>query len=269
MGLSTIFGLRRLGYFIPYRYLDRQPSPPAVYPAIEEWMAASEPTFIALLEALSLQAEALAGIGEDAPAPRPRWGQDWFEPLDAAIAYTIVATRKPRRIIEIGSGHSTRFMTAAIRDGGLDSRFDSVDPAPRAALLDLPVTWHRATLQDVDPSIFESLGPNDVLFIDSSHIAMPGSDVDRLLLDVIPRVSPGGWIHVHDIFLPDGYPADWQWRGYNEQTAFGALLVGGGFDLCFASHYVATRMRSRLEALPMGERWLTGRPSSLWLRKKA
>ena len=54
--------------------------------------------------------------------------------------------------------------------------------------------------------MFEELGAGDILFIDSSHIAMPGTDVDRLFLDVLPRLPSGVLVHVHDILLPDAYP---------------------------------------------------------------
>ena len=85
--------------------------------------------------------------------------------------------------------------------------------------------------------MFEALEAGDILFIDSSHIAMPGTDVDRLFLDVLPRLAGGTLVHIHDIALPYAYPKIWAWRGYNEQLLAGALLQGGGYELVFASHY--------------------------------
>ena len=93
---------------------------------------------------------------------------------------------EPGRIVEIGSGHSTRFMAQAVRDGGLPTRITCIDPAPRATLRKLAVEHRQALLRDADPGEFEALAAGDILFIDSSHIAMPGSDVDRLFLDVPP-----------------------------------------------------------------------------------
>ena len=81
----------------------------------------------------------------------------------------------------------------------------------------------------------------DIVFIDSSHVVEEGGEIDRLLLDVLPRLPAGALVHVHDVFLPDGYPSAWAGRRYNEQTAVGALLGGGGWDIVFASRYVATR----------------------------
>ena len=68
---------------------------------------------------------------------------------------------------------------------------------------------------------------------------MPGTDVDRIVLDLLPRFPPGVLVHIHDVFLPDPYPPEWAWRGYNEQLLVGALLQGGAFELVFASRYVA------------------------------
>ena len=41
---------------------------------------------------------------------------------------------RPRRILEVGSGHSTRFLAQAVADGGLDCAITCIDPQPRADL---------------------------------------------------------------------------------------------------------------------------------------
>ncbi|MDE0408262.1 MAG: class I SAM-dependent methyltransferase, partial [Alphaproteobacteria bacterium] len=106
----------------------------------------------------------------------------------------------------------------------------------------------------------------DWLVIDSSHVAMPGTDVDFLFGQVVPTLPPGVLLHVHDVFLPDPYPEDWAWRGYNEQLA-AALLLAGGWRPVFASRYMATRhperiARSAVAALPLPP---GARDTSLWL----
>jgi len=63
---------------------------------------------------------------------RPRFNQDWFPGLDGAMAYTLVRYFKPAKIVEVGSGHSTRFLAQAINDGGLRTQLYSVAPQPRA-----------------------------------------------------------------------------------------------------------------------------------------
>lgn len=266
-GLSTLLGLKRLGFFIPYRYAASVE--PLDYPALRPLFETARPQFRRVLDVIEFHAEDLGRI-RDGRWPA-RFDQDWFPRLDAAAAYAIIRQEKPRRIIEIGSGHSTRFMAQAVRDGGFGTRITCIDPAPRAALAQLDVNHLPVLLKDADLAVFEELEAGDVLFIDSSHIAMPGTDVDRLFLDVLPRLSAGTLIHIHDITLPDGYPAAWSWRSYNEQILVGALLQGGGYDLIFASHFAAKEILRSAEASIVAELPLApgAHETSLWLRKKA
>src|SRR3546814_16899896 len=63
----------------------------------------------------------LARIAEaKAPPPAPRFSQNWFPTLDAVAAYTLVRRHGPARIVEVGSGHSTRFLCRAVADAGLE-----------------------------------------------------------------------------------------------------------------------------------------------------
>ncbi len=241
-GLATLLGSRPRGWFIPYRYADTLPAPGerGRYPALEPLFEAARPRFAALLDEAEILGRDLASIGADAP-PEPRWNQDWFPRLDAVALYTLIRTRRPARIVEVGSGHSTRFMARAVRDGGLTTAITAIDPAPRAAIEGLGVTFSKRTLHAAGLSPFRALQPGDMLFIDSSHILMPGSDVDLLFGDILPALPPGVIVHVHDVFLPDDYPLEWGWRGYNEQQGLFGFLQSG-YRLDFASQYVATRM---------------------------
>lgn len=263
-GLATVLGLAPRGFFLPYRYAAS--SEPEGYPALEPLFEAAEPRLRALVDAVARFAPDLARIAaEGGPA---RFAQDWFPRLDAAAAYAIVRTRRPARIVEIGSGHSTRFLAQAVRDGELATEIVCIDPAPRADLAGLGVAHMPRLLRDADPAPLAALAAGDVLFVDSSHLAMPGTDVDRLFLDILPRLPAGVLVHVHDVFLPDPYPSEWAWRGYNEQLLVGALLQGGGYDIVFASRYVATRRPEWLAAvagLPLPEGALE---TSLWLEKR-
>jgi hypothetical protein len=264
-GLSTLLGVRPLGFFIPYRYAESVQ--PLDYPALRPLFEAARPAFGQVLLAIEEYADDLRRI-RDGQGPA-RFDQDWFPRLDAAAAYAIVRREKPGRIVEIGSGHSTRFMAQAVADGNLPTTITCIDPAPRAALKRLKVNHQPVLLRDADPEIFEHLRAGDILFIDSSHIAMPGTDVDRLFLDILPRLAGGTLIHIHDITLPERYPADWAWRGYNEQISVGTLLQGGGYEPVFASHFVAAASKIRLTGiladLPLSP---SAHETSLWLRKR-
>ena len=277
-GLLTALGIAERGFFIPYRYAGAQKHavPRPSYAAVEALFAAREAAFAERLGWIDDHAEALRRIGT-APAPAPRWAQDWFPRLDAAVAYAQVRQLAPRRIVEVGAGHSTRFLLQAVIDGDLATQITSIDPAPRARLAAadprlslVHSTLQEAVGQDVGETPFAALQAGDLLSVDSSHILMPGSDVDILFGHVLPSLPSGVLLHLHDIFLPDDYPAAWRWRGYNEQLGVVPLLLGGAWEVDFASHYVVTRMketvaRSAVAGLPLVP---GARESSLWLRRR-
>jgi hypothetical protein len=268
--VMTLSGLARRGFFIPYRYAAKvagaEGRPP--YRAVESLLRSREDAFSVFLSTIDGFAPELERIGTEAP-PAPRWNQDWFPRLDAAAAYALVRSVKPRRIVEVGAGHSTRFVVRAVRDGGLDTTITAIDPAPRVDLSRLPVTVVRSTVQEAGDGVFAGLEGGDVLMIDSSHILVPGSDVDLLLNRVLPSLSAGAVVQVHDVFLPDDYPRDWAWRGYNEQLGVASLLFGGAFEVLFSSRYAATRMAGAVAATVVGRLPLveSAVESSLWLRK--
>jgi len=257
--LSTLLGRPR-GFFVPYRHAAGVAAP-GDYREMASLFTASHATFDAGLARIARYRAPLQAIG-GAPPPAPRWQQDWFPGLDAAYAYALVRETNPARIVEIGSGHSTRFLAQAIKDGGLATKLVAIDPAPRAALAGLDAVWIRERLETSAYS-FAQMAAGDILFVDSSHILMPGTDVDFVLGRVLPALPAGVRIHFHDIFLPHPYPADWAWRGYNEQNAVAGLLAGTGFALDWGSAYVRRALAAEKFPMPPG-----ARESSLWLVKR-
>lgn len=268
-GLATVLGWRRLGFFIPHRYAGIVVAPAEGYPALTPLFDRARPAFAETLALVERHAPALRRIAATAPPPEPRWQQDWFPRADAAVAYAMVAGHRPQRLIEIGSGHSTRFFCRAARDEGLALQLTAIDPAPRADLGALPIDVRRVPLQQVPAATFAPLQSGDFLAIDSSHILMPGSDVDLLLNRVLPALPAGVFVHFHDMFLPDAYPAEWAWRHYNEQSAVGALMFGGSYRLLWSSRFATTRMADAVDRNVIGQLPLPigAFESSLWLQK--
>ena len=270
MGLETVLGLRRRGFFLPYRYAQ-DVHPPRSYPALRSLFQNAVADFSSLIDEIGRLSSAIDALIADHRGCR--LDQAWFPRLDALAAYALVRTRKPARIVEVGSGHSTRFMAAAIEDGGLSTALTCIDPAPRASLRGLDVVWQKTVLQAAPEADLRALKSGDMLFVDSSHLLMPGTDVDHLITSVLPALPSGALVHVHDIFLPDAYPDSWAWRGYNEQSAIAALVQGGGYELLFASRYVGTRMGEHLaENRHLASSSVTANEddlaSSLWLVKR-
>ena len=207
-----------------------------------------------------------------------------FSKVDAELLYCMVRERRPKRIIEIGSGYSTRVAAQAVRkntelDADYACELVAVEPFPSDVLVQgFPGLTRliRSPVQDVPLSLFDTLEAGDILFIDSSHVAKVGSDVCFEFLEILPRVAPGVIVQVHDIFLPAEYPrhliVDWH-RFWTEQYLLQAFLAfNTEFEVLIGSNLLHLRHPDELaEAIPSYRRvgWPTGLPPcSFWLRRK-
>jgi Methyltransferase domain len=155
-----------------------------------------------------------------------------FSWLDPRALFVLLRAWQPKRIIEVGSGYSSLLIADVNRRffaGGID--FTCVEPDPREFLkrgVDGIGQLIERQVQQMSPAEFQCLGPGDILFIDSSHVAKTGSDVNYLLFDILPSLAPGVRVHLHDIFLPHDYPQNWvltENRSWNEQYVLRALLM--------------------------------------------
>ena len=165
------------------------------------------------------------GIEQDPSNPHfPLWNNGYYTALDAAALSGLLLSRRPRWLIEVGSGNSTRFARRAIEYGNLPTELISIDPEPRYEIDKLCDKVIRAKLQDCDQMIFDGLEAGDILFIDSSHYVEPDSDVVVFFLEILPRLKPGILVHVHDIFWPCDYTRRWAWA-INEQYMIGVMLL--------------------------------------------
>ena len=134
-----------------------------------------------------------------------------FGEIEGQVLYCFMRRFVPERVIEIGSGVSTVCMLEAARrnqrDGKLLSRITCVEPFPKDKLRSrTDIELIPQLCQKVLLSLFDQLTSGDLLFIDSSHAVKVGSDVLRIYLEIIPRLAPGVFIQVHDIYLPYAYP---------------------------------------------------------------
>jgi len=134
--------------------------------------------------------------------------------VEAQALHAVVRHYKPARILEVGSGVSTfcahRAAEANQRESGRACRITCVEPAPSRPLRELAARGSAVELldlpvQSVGPGEFATLGPADILFIDSSHVVKTGSDTEFLLLEVLPRLGPGVLVHFHNIYMPYTY----------------------------------------------------------------
>jgi hypothetical protein len=198
-----------------------------------------------------------------------------FSWLDSRTLFVLLNEWRPRRIIEVGSGFSTLLAADVNRrflDGALD--ITCIEPYPREFLKSGVSGVARLVemkVQEVAISLFDELQAGDILFIDSSHVAKTGSDVNHLYFEVLPRLARGVRVHIHDIFLPHDYPRDWvitENRSWNEQYLLRALLMyNSAFRVVFGCSYAFWRfpelVRTAL-AHPHGHAFAGG---SFWIER--
>lgn len=159
---------------------------------------------------------------------------DWFPLADAFTLSGLLRREKPRRILEVGSGFSTAVMLDTLDQSDVETLITCIEPQPERLKTLLRnqdaqrITLLSKLIQEVPLSQFLALEAGDILFIDSSHVAKIGSDVAFLFLRVLPILKPGVWVHIHDIFYPMSYPADWirEGRAWNESLFLRAFLMG-------------------------------------------
>jgi hypothetical protein len=229
------------------------------------------------------EADFAAHAGDYAGNQRAGFGPG-YPAFDARTLYFMLREHKPARYLEVGSGLSTYYATLAGDRNATDGhplKITCVEPYPFAALTELPgFELVQGFVQDVPVSRFEQLDEGDVLFIDSSHALKIDSDVAYLFLEVLPRVRPGVFVHIHDVPFPYNtpYPADtWlfgeRWPVYwNEAMIVQAFLA---FNSSFEVLLSAPLIRAHDEAFLLDRfpdyvpvRDDPNPPSSLWLRRR-
>lgn len=153
----------------------------------------------------------------------------------ASFLHCIIRQFKPKRIIEVGVGNSSKIINRALSMNILDgcqTEYIAIDPYPANYVNNLSTVsaLYSRPVEDIDISVFSSLEANDILFIDSSHQVKIGNDVLFLYLEVLPILKPGVIVHIHDISLPYEYPKAYflneQFRVcWNEQYLLQAFLI--------------------------------------------
>jgi hypothetical protein len=204
------------------------------------------------------------------------FGNDAYNYGDAVFLNAMLRRLRPRRLIEVGSGHSS-CMTLDTNefwfDGSIHCTFIEPHPKLLYSLLK-PGDADRITVipervQDVDLNVFKALEANDVLFIDSTHVSKVGSDVNRLFFEVLPLLAAGVYIHIHDVFYPFEYPQEWalgDGRAWNEQYVLRALLQNSdAYEIVLFNTFLTRFQPAFFERhLPVA---LQERGGSIWLRK--
>ncbi len=203
------------------------------------------------------------------------WENSGFGAVDAAVLFATIRHVRPKRILEIGAGLSTLVAAFACRANAADgfpAELVTADPFPQDFLDPLPHGVDRLIAlgaKELRPDLFARLGAGDILFIDTTHTVKIGSEVNHLVLDVLPRLAKGVCVHIHDVFLPYEYPRRWiEDAGYfwSEQYLLQAFLIENpAWEILFGAHAMARKNPHRMGELVEGfDPAATG---SFWMRR--
>lgn len=210
-------------------------------------------------------------------ARRFHLGNGSFESGDAEFLYQFIRLKKPRRVVEIGSGYSTLVVRDALSANRLEhpgaaASHVCIEPFEMPWLEETGAEIVRSRVEDVPWSVFSGLDAGDLLFIDSSHMIRPQGDVLHEYQNILPRLKPGVFVHVHDIFTPRDYPEEWVLRRHwlwNEQYLVETMLAhGSAWEVVAALNFLKHAHFGELKAIcpfvsPDRE------PGSLYIVKKA
>ncbi|MCK4663287.1 MAG: class I SAM-dependent methyltransferase [Bacteroidales bacterium] len=198
-----------------------------------------------------------------------------FGPGDTEYLYNIIRLLKPKKIIEIGSGHSTLITQHALTKNSIENKIYHyehicIEPYENLWLEKLPIRVIRKLVEDVDINFFKQLNENDILFIDSSHIIRPQGDVLFEYLQILPSLNNGVIVHIHDIFTPKDYPNEWIINGnlfWNEQYLLESFLsLNNSYKIIGALNYIKHNYYNELaEKCPMLTK--DREPGSFWIKK--
>jgi hypothetical protein len=215
-----------------------------------------------------------------------------FGYIEAQVLHAVVRHYKPARLIEIGSGVPTYCNYQAISmnrgETGVGSVITCIEPHPINKVRNLDEVSSEIELiarpvQEVPLEYFKKLQPNDIVFIDSNHVVRSGSEVNYIVLEILPIIPKGVLVHFHDIYLPYDYDRD-VLRTFihpNETALVAAFLAcNTRYRILFALsmlHYERRHeMQSVLPEYNPESDWYGMRvgdhdetkhfPSSLWLR---
>jgi len=197
----------------------------------------------------------------------------------ASVLHSMIRRNKPSRIIEVGSGFSSRIIREAIllnEKDGLKTEYTIIDPYSNLVQEDFPsnTTIIKRPVELMDTAFFEKLIENDILFIDSSHVCKIGSDVNFEILEVLPILNPGVFIHFHDIDLPYEYPKLYttnpQFRMFwTESYLLQAYLSGNkNYEIFLPMRYMQSKYEPDFRSLfPNGNKIQNWNSGSFWIKR--
>jgi Methyltransferase domain len=157
-------------------------------------------------------------------------GAEGYGRAEADFLFCFIAQKRPAKIIQIGAGVATSVMLNAASVAGYEPSIVCIDPYPTAHLERLSANGEIRLVREPAQTTTENLidlKAGDLLFIDSTHTVKPGSEVNLIILNILPNLPRGCYVHFHDINFPFDYQSNimnavWFW---NEGPLLHAFLI--------------------------------------------
>jgi hypothetical protein len=154
------------------------------------------------LQTLGIHEKALAMNGSD----------EGYGEIEADFLYCFIRSRRPATIVQVGCGVSTAACLIASKDEGYKPTIICIEPYPTLFLRNAhksgAVTLISKKLQEVQIECCKWIGEGDFFFVDSSHTLGPAGEAGQIILEILPRLVRGAYVHFHDIWFPYEYSPD-------------------------------------------------------------
>jgi hypothetical protein len=200
-----------------------------------------------------------------------------FAEGDADALYSFIRAYKPATVIEIGCGQSSIVAELALRknqaeDSSQAPRHICFEPFHNGWLHGIGADFRPLRVEEVELPIFQNLKPNDMVFIDSTHVLRPQGDVEHEFLRILPLLPARVLVHIHDIFTPRDYSHKFlrqDRRFWTEQYVLEAFLSHNrDYEVLLALNDLHARREPALyEALPILAARPESQPGSFWIRR--
>lgn len=206
-----------------------------------------------------------------------RYANGSFGHGDADVLYGLIRSQKPKRIVELGSGHTSVIIRQALQrnaEEGTSTLYSVFDPYPTDHLAGTPMAFKAKPLaaERLPDDVFEQLEAGDILFVDTTHTVKIGGDVVRIVLESLPLLAPGVLVHFHDVFLPYSYPRaffeehEYYWAEQYLVQAF--LAYNSDFEVMAGLQALARERSAEFAALVPSMTLPGANPGSFWIRRR-
>jgi hypothetical protein len=139
-------------------------------------------------------------------------GMPGYGAVESEVLAAFLSSQDVGRVLQIGCGLSTAVMLDSAAKQNKALEMTCIEPFPNHYLLRMAQQGRIRLIpkiaQSVELGTYTQLAAGDLLFVDSTHTVAPGSEVNRIILEVLPRLEAGVWVHFHDIYFPYDYTRD-------------------------------------------------------------